>query len=251
MEFGKGITLYTGGGHIITSMTHINKDLERIQLHEGEKIELDGELYLHGKPYSEISGMARRHEFQTEHEQIEYHVVDIINDDKQSDRVMQLKAMFAKAKFEHVKKVKTLSCKTNLVSHWLSVFMADGYEGIILRHPKGIYERKRSQSILKIKPTKTDTYRIVGTEEEMSVSNVPKDTLGSLICEKDGDRFRVGTGRILTKIGRKRLWDMRLNLDRKYFVVIKYLNLTAGRQVPYQPVALDIIDRENKRLEIV
>jgi ATP-dependent DNA ligase len=55
----------------------------------------------------------------------------------------------------------------------LEEFMANNYEGIIVRHPDAPYERKRSTNIMKFKPRREDFYTIIGAEEEISIHGEP------------------------------------------------------------------------------
>jgi len=116
-----------------------------------------------------------------------------------------------------------------------------GYEGIIVRHYAGPYERKRSTLVMKFKPKKEDEYEIVGVVEEMSIHGSPKGRLGALILNSgDGHTFNVGTG--FSEDDRVRLWKEELvgNVCK-----IQYQHLSSGRKVPRFPVFISIEEKNN------
>ena len=120
------------------------------------------------------------------------------------------------------------------------MFIEQGYEGIILRHKDGLYERKKSVMMMKLKPTKKDEYKIIGYKEEISKDGIAKNALGALVCvDKDNHSFRVGTGRLLTRHNREELWRRKDELLGEVLVV-KYQHLTDNKKIPYSPVALEI-----------
>ena len=72
-------------------------------------------------------------------------------------------------------------------------FLAEGQEGIILKTQEGIWENKRSKSLIKFKGELECDLRVVGWEEGTG-KNVGR--LGALVLESDcgGIRVNVGTG---------------------------------------------------------
>ncbi|KKL49092.1 hypothetical protein LCGC14_2318920, partial [marine sediment metagenome] len=53
---------------------------------------------------------------------------------------------------------------------------------------------------------RSDTYDIVGSVEEVSITGVPKQALGALILRgSDGTEFKVGTG--FSRGDREALWE--------------------------------------------
>ena len=108
-----------------------------------------------------------------------------------------------------------------------------GYEGVMTRHPKGLYKSGRStlkqQWLLKIKRFEDSEAIILGAEEQMHNANEAKvdalghtersshkanlvgmNTLGAFLVRdmKTGVEFSIGTGKGLTKELRKELWEM-------------------------------------------
>src|SRR5690606_22988270 len=108
-----------------------------------------------------------------------------------------------------------------------------GWEGVMLRTPSGIYKFGRSTAregiLLKVKRFADDEAIIVGTVEQMENTNlatvnalgnterstskaglIPKGTLGAFECEWNGLRFEIGTG--LNQAQRDSFWAERDSL---------------------------------------
>ena len=106
-------------------------------------------------------------------------------------------------------------------------------------------------SMMKLKPRKRDVYPIIGCTEEVSIHDVPKDTLGAFVCFKDGEMFSVGSGPILTKDQRQEFWARQDDWNSgKFWLDVKYSGLTPDREVPYHSVAVGIVEDENENTGI-
>jgi len=83
-----------------------------------------------------------------------------------------------------------------------------GYEGIMIKDPRAVYECKRSVAWLKLKPYIEVSLTVVAVEEGTG-RNVGK--LGALICEgeDDGKRIRVNVGSGFSDIHRDTYWQER------------------------------------------
>lgn len=102
-----------------------------------------------------------------------------------------------------------------------------GKEGLMLRHPKGIYKQGRSTFseayLLKVKRFKDDEARVIGIEEEMENCNPatrdahglakrskhqagmkPKSRVGKLLCNWRGHMIKVASG--MDDEDKKRWW---------------------------------------------
>ena len=228
--------------HEITSVPHIIEDLERIVSTEpgyrGQ--ELDGELYCHGLPLSEVRArVGRTKHLHDEHEQIQFHVFDLVDNRIQLERTNDL-LWFKESKFVKVV-YSTIACNLEEIMSYLNSFTSDGYEGIIVRKIDGRYKRSRSTEIMKFKPCREDAYEIVGFKEEVNKNGVPKGTLGAFVCRGlDGTTFSVGSG--LTKSDRASLWRQREKLIGLY-VVVKYQHLTSKNGVPRSGVFKALVER--------
>jgi len=172
---------------------------------------------------------------------LEYHIFDVVSEKPQGERVADL---WAHVDFGScLKLVPSLTCLAtaeDILDH-MNSFTAWGYEGIVIRHPGAPYEIRRSPYVMKFKPRKSDVYRIVGTQEEVSIHGEPKGALGALLCTSDeGTIFGVGSG--FTRTAREALWADRDALPGLY-VEILYQALTPAH-VPRFPVYKAIVRGE-------
>jgi DNA ligase-1 len=86
-----------------------------------------------------------------------------------------------------------------------------GYEGIMIKDPRAVYECKRSVAWLKLKPFIEVSLTVIAVEEGTG-RNLGK--LGALICEgiDDGKRIRVNVGSGFTDVHRDTYWTARSEL---------------------------------------
>jgi DNA ligase-1 len=230
------VTLYSSESNIITSVPHINEQLEGLKLHD---IEFDGELYVHEKPFEQIHSIVSRKV--NEHynsASMEYHIFDLVTPDPQRLRLIALN-VFLSNETDNIKRIKwTEVVNFNNVVGALNAYKSEGYEGIILRHPAAPYVRKRSPFMMKFKPKKSDVYKIVGFQEEISIHGVPKNRLGAFILEgDDGTKFGVGTG--FDDSQRAFFWQNREECLGKWCEV-QYQSITTKGKVPRFPVFVQI-----------
>lgn len=79
---------------------------------------------------------------------------------------------------------------------------ARGGEGIMLNTAEGVYEIKRSRSLLKVKHTEEHTLKVVDMIEG---TNKYEDMLGALVVEYEGNKVGVGSG--FTDMQREIIWN--------------------------------------------
>ena len=96
--------------------------------------------------------------------------------------------------------------------------------------------------MLKFKPKKEDTYKIVGFKQMVDKYGQPKEMLGALVCiSNDGEEeFNVGSG--MDDYFRRSNWPASVasTLVGK-FVRVKYQHITSGH-VPRFPVFVEIVE---------
>lgn len=236
-----GALLLSSTEEIITSVPHINQLAPRI-IPVGE---WDGELYVHGWSFEEIhSVVSRSVNIHPNFELMQFHAFDHIGPGVQLERTLTMMNLQNWLENDPVFRV----VNSHIVDDFDSLmekraeFVNAGYEGIIVRHHAGIYERKRSTAIMKLKPSRTDAYLIVGHFEEIDKYGQPKNRLGGLVCRgDDGTEFRVGSG--FTAAQREALWRNPESLHG-LFVKVEYQALTPGRGCPRFPIFCSIIDDE-------
>lgn len=229
------VMLLSSEENVIFSVPHLNTILRNAPL----PYELDGELYRHGMSFDEILSItSRTMNLHSKHEEIHFHLFDVVTDDPQYIRL------------QTIHQLKSFHPKVEVAPFWLAESLKDvmaiydnlleqRYEGIIVRNFEAPYERKRSTLMMKFKPKQSDIYKIVGYKEEVSKDGVPKRTLGALELESgDGETFFVGTG--FTSEERRHLWSMRGILKGSY-AKVQYQHRTSGKQVPRFPVYTQLI----------
>jgi len=235
--YNKNVTLISSEGNIINSVPHINKALLETGM---DKIELDGELYIHGLPFEEIhSRVSRKTNLHPRYDEVQYHIFDSVSNEAQITRLIELtKYEMNPDILQIVSTVRSDRGDIQNIMLWLEHYQKQGYEGIVIRHPHATYKRSRSTLMMKFKPRKKDAYRIVGYVEEKDKYGHPKGTLGAVICRSnDGSLFNVGSG--FTADQRQDYWQKREDLIGR-IVIVKYQHLTPGRNVPRFPVFSEI-----------
>lgn len=223
---------------------------------------LDGELIL-GSPtakdvYRVTNGACARHEGKPD---AVFYAFDM--HDKPcnfTDRLEELKHWFV----DRPGRVLVLSQTLITTAEELDVYeakqLAAGYEGVILRHPDGLYKFGRSTikefGMVKVKRFTDGEFLLLDIEEEMENTNekktnelgrgarssekaglVPKGRAGTLVVKdiKSGVDFRVGTG--LNDDDKDWFWKHKKQLIGKF--VGKYKSFLVGvKDLPRHPVYL-------------
>lgn len=190
--------LRSSEANVIKSVPLINQVLRDLGIGWAE---FDGELYSHGMKLQDIrSIVGRTVNLHPDHKRMEYHIFDIINDDPFKKRAAKLDTLRAETYREGVadkiKVVQTYRCLTDQeLDRHIGGFLEGGYEGVIFRHPDGMYERRKSRWIMKYKPRKRGIFEVIGMTEEYDKDGFAKARLGALWCKtKEGVHFKVGTG---------------------------------------------------------
>jgi DNA ligase-1 len=137
-----------------------------------------------------------------------------------------------------------------------------GYEGIIIRNPKGLYKYGRctikEANAFKLKRFEDDEATIIGFEEEMHNGNNAetnelgrtkrstkvsglsgKESLGAFICTtSNGTEFKIGSG--FDSADRKLFWSNKQNLLGH---IVKYKHFPVGvKDKPRHPIFLGFRD---------
>ena len=220
---------------LITSLPHIKEELSIIE----ENIELDGEAYCHGMSFENINGIVSRSKnLHDAYDQIFFYVFDIVSNDSQAYRYIELLNIFKCYNFKYLKRVFGDACNSmsELMKSYKK-FLSQGYEGIIIRDIKSPYVRRRSRFVMKFKPKKTDVYKI---HDILEGSGEHAGMVGAFICQGfDATTFKVSAGEF-DHSARKQIWNNRTQIIGK-FLRISYQNLT-DNQVPRFGIAKEIIN---------
>ena len=165
---GDSVKLMSRGGKQWTCCDHIIRDLEMC-LPKGWV--LDGELYIHGKTFQEITKLVKKYR-PNESEEVMFHVYDIPRTDSGQpipwcDRFDILSekfyGMLYEGKSTSVITVETYEANNEDEVYKLqSQFLEEGYEGAIVREMDGEYRfGYRSNKLLKVKNFTDEEYEIV------------------------------------------------------------------------------------------
>jgi len=189
---GDSVKLMSRGGKAWECCGHISEQLEGV-LPKGWV--LDGELYIHGATFQEITKLVKK--LRTESVNIEYHVYDVPRTDKDNEGEWDLHRMEALADFRNsIEGLKNITVTDTYqanseqeVYELQSLFLEQGYEGAIVREADGTYRfGYRSNKLLKVKNFMDEEYLVDGY-----TTGVGKFS-GSIvwICvTEDGQSFKV------------------------------------------------------------
>ena len=185
-------TLWSRTRKPITSCPHI---VEEIEKYFKKDIVLDGELYSDQfkDNFEHIVHLVRQEEPDPEHTDVQYHIYDIVNEEKFDDRCAALSLFFASYKNPNFKYLKCVSTHMvemeDQVSDWFSQFKEEGYEGCMLRNAEGFYKNKRSTDLIKVKEMQDAEFEIIGCEEGRGKL---AGHVGAFVCRtKDGQEFKA------------------------------------------------------------
>lgn len=165
---GRG--LFSRNGKAFPHLEHIRADVERVP----DYLMLDGELYSDELTFQEIVGLVKKETLKPADEakmaKIHLCVYDCILADKSTcytDRKTLLTDMFAKMGFTHLRLLPTVLCAgLEDVKRLHAEYVAEGYEGLILRNTKGLYKTQhRSNDLQKYKEFADAEYPIIGFRE--------------------------------------------------------------------------------------
>jgi ATP-dependent DNA ligase len=148
---------------------HLEHILEEISTLD-PTIPLDGELYSTTLHFQEIVSLVKRVTQKPgdaeKMRQIQFHVYDMITPQPYAARHDALNRLFQTRRFRHLKLVETRACRSEEeMKEQHAQFVAEGYEGIMLRTPNGAYKGSRSTDLLKYKEFFDDEFEITGYKE--------------------------------------------------------------------------------------
>lgn len=208
---GCSYELFSSSGALIETLPHIVRQLNTI----GEKfpqVQFDGEAYSPNLSLQEICSRVRRKSIHLDYRSISYYIFDVINESMQISRSLLLQKI--KESFPNIPNITFVESYTITKDHiqeYLSFFLEQGFEGIIIREVQGLYEFKRSNYLLKLKLRSTMVCQIIGFKEAVSIHGEPKGMLGSLnVIDKNDTTFSVGAGNLVEE--QRKMWWQKRNL---------------------------------------
>ena len=170
---------------------------------------LDGELWIDRGLFEHTSGVCRASNSDEWH-RVKYMVFDAPDGciEPVEDRWGRIRALFPVARFgepiarhtHHVYAVEQVRCHgPSHLDALVHQVLSAGGEGVMLRAPHSVYERRRSSTLYKWKPFLDAEARVIGYEQGQ---NGAAGQVGSLVCEtysqeqqdESPKRFCVGSG---------------------------------------------------------
>lgn len=184
-----GSELLTSSGNIVNGLPHITAALKE----QFSKTALDGEAYCHGMSERTIAGICRRKSvnLHSDHLSVDFWAFDLPR--TASSQTMRLDIL---AGLQAVKPIQFLrfnrASSFEEVKEILTQYLEAGFEGVVIRHPHGIWKPKRSKDLLKWKPKHFDAYTLV---EIIEGTGTLKGTLGAIKVQgaDDEEPFCVGS----------------------------------------------------------
>jgi ATP-dependent DNA ligase len=222
---GKEPVIYSSCNNEMPFFKKVKEELKELNLFG---LELDGEFYKHGMPREEIHSICSRRKNPHPNEgQLSLHIFDLPDNMSKADWTQDNRLLYLDDLdifSDHLSTVETVFAPKKEFLDYADLWIREGYEGAILRHPKGLYTPRKTGLMLKFKPTEQDTYPIVGFQEEVDIAGFLKGRLGAvLVKDDDGHVFSVGTGNALDAMGREYWWrpENRIRLN-KCLAVVKH-----------------------------
>jgi DNA ligase-1 len=212
-------------------------------------IVVDGELYCHRlhDDFNKIISLAKRMKNFTEAKwldvemNLEYHVFDIYDPDNPDmtaeDRYNFINREFGSNQCANVICVDTEFCTKDNFHPIFERYMANGYEGIMMRDPSSPYESKRSYFLQKYKEFVDEEFKILDVLEGMGSR---AGMMGKILLAKGDVTFESNAR------GNVKFYTKLLNERSDYIgkmATIRYQNLTPDG-IPRFPVCVAIRDYE-------
>lgn len=183
------VHLLTRGGKTWL-LPHISKELEGVL---GKDMFLDGELYIHGMALQDINKLVRRSKtLHPEAYKVEFHVYDCGSTTEPDQLIWAYRKRLLVNFFEDnpnltkIIHVIDVACSSeDEVYAKQNEFIANGYEGAVVRLQNGVYRLGyRSKDLLKVKSFVDDEFKVVG----FTSGRGKFENLVIFICEtKSGD----------------------------------------------------------------
>ena len=178
-------------GSYFESISFLTQSMKDIFINNPSLI-LDGELYTMDMPFETLAGLLKKKKVSNIdttllEKHVKYHIYDTISDETFDKRWNKLQKLQLNNYVKLVNTIQLSSIKD--FQSYFSLFIEQGYEGIMLRNIKGIYrEGYRSHDLQKYKEFKEDEYPIIGFEEG---DGRDKGCVIWVCCNSNKKEFRV------------------------------------------------------------
>lgn len=195
-----GVRAYWDGRHLVSRQGHVYQAPQWFTANFPDQ-PLDGELWLARGQFDRLSGIVRKKiPLDDQWRQVRYMVFDMPQSPGSfNQRLIALQSLPDLPEWLEIIKQWRVDSETALLDQ-LQTFVANGAEGLMLHHGQSLYSTKRSDDLLKLKPT-LDSEGVVLSYEEgkgkftgmmgaMWVEALLPDSTGNPIVQ----RFKIGTG---------------------------------------------------------
>ena len=247
-------------GEPITPIKHLYEEHQKtfaLGHHKYGEIHIDGEYYIHGVPLEDITSIIRKEKDEERSTDLllEYHVYDCFFPEHPNLNALQryeaLQELFADNVNIHYHKLsekEIVKNDENEIRKIAKKFVAEGYEGAMLRDVDGVYMHSKNISdrndvLLKYKFMEDDEFFIVDIIENEQELGLPKfiiDLRNGNTCEV------VMSGK---KDNAKKYWLERDKYIKKAWIKVQYQSWTKYNKLSF-PVGLEIregsVDKDGK-----
>lgn len=186
--FWNGTTMYTRNGKLFYPPKWFKDELPK-------NLALDGELWTKRDDFQKTVSIVRKQDGNDGWRNITYMVYDApLLNDKFSKRLETIKTILASKQSQYVKLHKHEVCRdqSHLDDELKRVLALQG-EGLMLKDPESVYERKRSMKLLKVKVFQDAEATVIGHQKGTGRCS---SMLGALECiqTETGIKFKIGSG---------------------------------------------------------
>lgn len=165
--------LFSRNGKVFPHLQHIKAEVRKVaDIAENGAILLDGELYSDSLTFQEIVGLVKKEKLKPADEvklkQIHLCIYDVIDTSVDNEaRNAMLSKLFATNKFQNLRQLGSELCESReKVSEFHARYVAEGYEGLMLRNREGKYRvGVRSTDLQKYKEFDDAEYKVTGYKE--------------------------------------------------------------------------------------
>lgn len=158
---------YSRGGKEYNIPEHIKQELLDIKEISPDCKAIDGEAYVHGYKLQDIQSCVKKHNELTN--KLTYQVFDAPTHASWKHRLWWLVMMFNNLpKLEHVQFVGQELITKDELEERLEQYISEGYEGVMMRNPRGkyLFQNNRSSDLLKYKLMKDSECQVIDLTED-------------------------------------------------------------------------------------
>ena len=251
---GNKIAMRSRLNNLFPHLHHIKEELEVLMKYLPPHCELDGELYSLNVNFQQLTSMVKRvNILHPRHDEIEYWIFDIIDPERMvwEDRYTMLVNAYVKyledGNSSSTLRILQTYTANNIedIDKYHNIFVADGYEGIIIRRYGYVesdkrlaqYRPNRTNSLIKHKVFKDEEVIIIGYEqctgtEEGAIKFIVKDTRGNDFPVRPRGSIKL-----------RREWFKRGEEFIRKQLTIRYQELS-DKGIPRFPVGIAVRDYE-------